>query len=292
MTADWLRELTTDEVEAAQRARIRREVTGLRRAGDQLGRDQRGRHHAGVRQRGAPTASPGCAGSAAGSPRCGWPSRRPARRTRRRRCSSTTSTCPPRTSASIEGVLEAGIQVDAIGLQSHMHQGYWGEERTLEVLDRFARFGLPLHMTETTLLSGDLMPPEIVDLNDYQPETWPSTPEGEERQAEEMVRHYRTLLSHPAGGARRRTGASPTTAPGSAPRSAWSAPTAPRSRPTTRCATWCAASGGSPRRRCAPTTTAWSRSRAGSATTASRRSAARRRSPWPRPGRPSVDVTL
>ena len=28
----------------------------------------------------------------------------------------------------IEGVLEAGIQVDAIGLQSHMHQGYWGEE--------------------------------------------------------------------------------------------------------------------------------------------------------------------
>ena len=31
----------------------------------------------------------------------------------------------------IEGVLEAGIQVDAIGLQSHMHQGYWGEEKTL-----------------------------------------------------------------------------------------------------------------------------------------------------------------
>ena len=27
----------------------------------------------------------------------------------------------------IEGVLEAGIPVDALGLQSHMHQGYWGE---------------------------------------------------------------------------------------------------------------------------------------------------------------------
>jgi GH35 family endo-1,4-beta-xylanase len=98
----------------------------------------------------------------------------------------------------IEGVLEAGVQVDAIGLQSHMHQGYWGEDRTLEVLERFARYGLPLHMTETTLLSGDLMPPEIEDLNDHQVDEWPSTPEGEERQADEIVRHYRTLLAHPA----------------------------------------------------------------------------------------------
>lgn len=98
----------------------------------------------------------------------------------------------------IEGVLEAGIQVDAIGLQTHMHQGYWGEERTLGVIERFARFGLPLHFTETTLLSGELMPPHIEDLNDYQPLEWPSTPEGEERQAEEIVRHYRTLLANPS----------------------------------------------------------------------------------------------
>ncbi|QDB78952.1 1,4-beta-xylanase [Georgenia wutianyii] len=98
----------------------------------------------------------------------------------------------------VEGVLEAGIRVDAIGLQSHMHQGYWGEERTLETLDRFARFGLPLHLTESTLLSGDLMPADVVDLNDHQVESWPTTPEGEERQAQEIVRHYRTLVSHPA----------------------------------------------------------------------------------------------
>ncbi|MFC4070208.1 endo-1,4-beta-xylanase [Actinoplanes subglobosus] len=98
----------------------------------------------------------------------------------------------------IEGVLEAGIRVDALGLQSHMHQGYWGEERTRAVLDRFARYGLPLHMTETTLVSGDLMPPEFDDLNDFQPPSWPSTPEGEARQAEEIERHYRTLLAHPS----------------------------------------------------------------------------------------------
>jgi hypothetical protein len=40
--------------------------------------------------------------------------------------------------------------------------------------------------TETTLVSGRLMPPEIVDLNDYQVEKWPTTPE-EERQASETI---------------------------------------------------------------------------------------------------------
>lgn len=98
----------------------------------------------------------------------------------------------------IEGLLEAGVGIDVLGLQSHMHQGYWGEEKTLDIIDRFSRYGLPIHFTETTLLSGEPMPPEYDDLNDFQPSTWPSTPEGEARQAEEIVRHYRTLLSHPS----------------------------------------------------------------------------------------------
>ncbi len=100
--------------------------------------------------------------------------------------------------ALLEGVLAAGIKVDAVGLQTHMHQGYRGEEQTIEIMDRFARYGLPLHFTETTLVSGDLMPEHIVDLNDWQVDSWPSTPEGEERQADELVRHVRTLFSHPS----------------------------------------------------------------------------------------------
>ncbi len=98
----------------------------------------------------------------------------------------------------LEGVLEAGIQIDAIGLQTHMHKGYRGEDAVLAAVDRFARYGLPLHMTETSLVSGHIMPPEITDLNDYVIPEWPSTPEGEERQADELVRHYRSLVSHPA----------------------------------------------------------------------------------------------
>ena len=97
----------------------------------------------------------------------------------------------------VEGCLEAGIKFDVIGIQSHMHQGWWGMEKTLKVLENFERFNLPIHFTETTLVSGHLMPPEIVDLNDYQVSDWPSTPEGEERQTEQTIQHYKTLFAHP-----------------------------------------------------------------------------------------------
>jgi GH35 family endo-1,4-beta-xylanase len=97
----------------------------------------------------------------------------------------------------IEEYLEAGIRIDAIGLQTHMHQGFRGEEELGEILEKFAVFGLPLQLTETTLVSGELMPAHIVDLNDHQVDSWPSTTEGEERQADEMVRHYRACAAHP-----------------------------------------------------------------------------------------------
>jgi len=97
----------------------------------------------------------------------------------------------------VEGCLEAGIKIDGIGIQSHMHQGWWGVEKTLKVLEYFERFQLPIHFTETTLVSGHLMPPEIVDLNDYQVDDWPTTPQGEERQTRETMQHYETLFAHP-----------------------------------------------------------------------------------------------
>ena len=98
----------------------------------------------------------------------------------------------------VEDLLAAGVEIDAIGLQSHMHQGFRGEDELREISDRFGRFGLPLHWTETTLVSGDLMPAEIEDLNDHVVAEWPSTPEGEARQADEIVRQYTTLVEHPA----------------------------------------------------------------------------------------------
>ncbi|MBP5491476.1 MAG: endo-1,4-beta-xylanase [Clostridiales bacterium] len=97
----------------------------------------------------------------------------------------------------IDGCLQAGVPISAIGIQSHQHQGYWGKEKVLEVLERFDHFGLPIHFTENTLISGEIMPAYIEDLNDWQVESWPTTPEGEERQAREIEEMYRILFSHP-----------------------------------------------------------------------------------------------
>ncbi len=97
----------------------------------------------------------------------------------------------------IDGCLNAGVPISAIGIQSHQHQGYWGKEKLEEVLERFSSFGLPIHFTENTLISGEIMPGHIVDLNDWQVEEWPSTPEGEERQKNEIEEMYRILFAHP-----------------------------------------------------------------------------------------------
>jgi endo-1,4-beta-xylanase len=198
VTADWLRDLPTDEVEAAVRARIRREVTDFAdvvQAWDAINEAVIMPVFGNEEHRNAIT-------------RLAWERGRIA--TVRLAFEEARAANPAATlllndfdmstayECLIEGVLEAGVQIDALGLQSHMHQGYWGEERTLAILERFARFGLPIHLTETTLVSGDLMPSHIEDLNDYRVPSWPSTPEGEQRQADEVVRHYRTLLSHPS----------------------------------------------------------------------------------------------
>ena len=97
----------------------------------------------------------------------------------------------------IEDLLEADVPVSAIGIQSHQHQGYWGLDKLNDVLERFSRFNLPIHFTENTLISGEIMPAHIVDLNDWQVDEWPSTPEGEDRQAREISEMYTVLFSHP-----------------------------------------------------------------------------------------------
>ena len=97
----------------------------------------------------------------------------------------------------IDGCLQAGVPIDTIGLQTHQHQGYMGLERLQEILDRFSHFGLPLHFTENTIVSGHTMPADIIDLNDYQIPEWPSTSEGEERQARELAEMYEYLFAQP-----------------------------------------------------------------------------------------------
>ena len=84
---------------------------------------------------------------------------------------------------------------DAIGIQSHMHGGAWSPTRTWSVTERFAKFGRPLHYTEVTLLSGDGKPREG---EHHRPGEWPTVPEGEAKQADDVEAFYRLLFSHPS----------------------------------------------------------------------------------------------
>jgi GH35 family endo-1,4-beta-xylanase len=103
-----------------------------------------------------------------------------------------------RTDPAYERVIEQLVDeeghplYDVIGIQSHMHGGSWPNEKIWEVCERFSRFDVPLHFTETTIVSGELAGRRSPG------QKWVSTREGEAYQSEEVVRFYTMLFSHPA----------------------------------------------------------------------------------------------
>jgi GH35 family endo-1,4-beta-xylanase len=104
--------------------------------------------------------------------------------------------CSQKNEAIVAECLEAGIPIGAIGIQSHMHHGYWGAERLWDICERFGRFGKPVHFTEVSIVSG----PEDPKMRWCGPaySDWSTTPEGEARQAHQIEEMYRVLLSHPS----------------------------------------------------------------------------------------------
>jgi GH35 family endo-1,4-beta-xylanase len=79
---------------------------------------------------------------------------------------------------------------DAVGLQSHMHDGGWPLSRIWKVCDDYAGLGLPVHFTETTVVSGPRKGPG---------ENWgATTPELEAKQADYVPKFYTLLFAHPA----------------------------------------------------------------------------------------------
>ena len=87
--------------------------------------------------------------------------------------------------------------VGALGIQSHMHKELWPIEKLWTVCETYARFGVPLHFTELTILSGHF---KAKDDNDWHTirKGWDTTPEGEQRQLEYGRKLYTVLFSHPA----------------------------------------------------------------------------------------------
>jgi GH35 family endo-1,4-beta-xylanase len=94
----------------------------------------------------------------------------------------------------LEDLRGLGALPDVIGIQSHMHSGPWQDVEVWRVCRRFGQFGLPIHFTETTIVSG---PQQATDPRDP-PAGWQSTPEGEAAQAAAVERLYRILFSHPS----------------------------------------------------------------------------------------------
>jgi GH35 family endo-1,4-beta-xylanase len=79
---------------------------------------------------------------------------------------------------------------NAIGIQSHMHDGVWTPGQTWGTCQTYRKLDLPIHFTETTIVSAPRQAPGG---------KWgPTTAQGEARQAEETERFYRTLFGHRA----------------------------------------------------------------------------------------------
>jgi endo-1,4-beta-xylanase len=90
----------------------------------------------------------------------------------------------------IEQLVKDNAPFQVIGIQAHMHQKEWPLEEICDNWERYSKFGKAIHITEVTVVSGkhgwELSQP------------WPTTPEGERRQADYVERLYTLLFSHPA----------------------------------------------------------------------------------------------
>lgn len=85
---------------------------------------------------------------------------------------------------------KGGFLMNAVGIQSHMHQGVWPLHKLYSICETYGNLGLPVHFTETTILSGG---------QETQNKEWgPSTTEGEATQAEHAANFYTLLFAHPA----------------------------------------------------------------------------------------------
>jgi len=80
--------------------------------------------------------------------------------------------------------------LDAIGLEAHMGDSNWSLEKLWQTCETFSSLKKPIHFSEITVLSDDP--------REDHAKAWPSTPGGEQRQADYAEKMYTLLFSHPA----------------------------------------------------------------------------------------------
>jgi GH35 family endo-1,4-beta-xylanase len=102
----------------------------------------------------------------------------------------------PKSVALLSELRDANSLPDVIGIQSHMHQGVWPLARVWETCETFARFRLPVHFTEVTVVSAETR--TGINYHGASATDWPTTPAGEARQADYVIDFYTLLFSHPS----------------------------------------------------------------------------------------------
>ena len=60
---------------------------------------------------------------------------------------------------------DENVDIDYIGMQSHMQRDLWPEEETLRVIERVASFGFPIHFPECSVCSGTPIGELVYDSN-------------------------------------------------------------------------------------------------------------------------------
>jgi len=85
---------------------------------------------------------------------------------------------------------EHGLLLNAVGIQSHMHEGAWPLGKIFSICETYRSLGLPIHFTETTILSG----PRSKRNDEWEP----TNTEKETTQAQEAANFYTILFAHPA----------------------------------------------------------------------------------------------
>ena len=60
---------------------------------------------------------------------------------------------------------EDGVDVDYIGMQSHMQRDLWSAEETMRVIERAASYGWPIHFPECSIISGTPIGEMVYDSN-------------------------------------------------------------------------------------------------------------------------------
>ncbi len=90
----------------------------------------------------------------------------------------------------IEQLVRRHAPFQVIGIQAHMHLREWSLAAAWDVCEDYSKFGKALHITEVTVLSGKH--------GRELPAPWPTTPQGEQQQADYVEQLYTLLFSHPA----------------------------------------------------------------------------------------------